>query len=519
MKTIPLYEKITDQIKNLVIERQYSAGQRLPSERELSILFGVGRAAIREALRSLAMIGALEVRYSEGIFIKNIKNIDIMNRVRELIEFARKDEEGAINQALELMKILEIEIISRAVERVSKKDISKLKAILKKMEARVFNAEEYIQSYSEFHKSLAIVATNRVYELLLDAMIISTSGFLRDMASNVILLGNQACYSQLYEIHLHIFEALDEKNSKKAKEAIIEHFQVTESYLERIYSTPVKSVVKNAETEPESLSIGVITFEDIQLTAKKFSGVICSIEESTGKKGNWFFPTSYTSLIEAHIRGFVHIGYYGPRSYLLAHDLSNGAIEVFARAMWGAGPYRKRAKGYHSFLIVSADSPYETINDLEGKTLALTDPISTSGDLIPKVQLGKKLGKKISEYFGKVFHAGGHDAAGLCVLEGQADAAVVADVTMDWAVDAKRYGTKDFRIIWKSSLLPLNAFAWRKDLSPELREKIRKAFISINESDFGKEYLSAVRSDSIVLADDSDFDTIRKALNVIGKWE
>jgi phosphonate transport system substrate-binding protein len=269
----------------------------------------------------------------------------------------------------------------------------------------------------------------------------------------------------------------------------------------------------------ETLSIAVIPFEEVQLTAEKFKGVVRALEEVTGRNVEWFFPTSYASLIEAQSRGFIQIGYYGPRSYVDAHKNSNGKIEAFAQAMWGAGPYREKKPGYHSYLIVKTDSAYKSVADLKGKVVALTDPASTSGDLIPKVQMGKHLGMKISKYFSKTFYAGGHDAAALSVLENRADAAFVADVTLDWAVDAGRFGPKDFRIIWKSKLLPLDPFAWRTDLPDDLKQSIKKAFLHLNEVDYGKAYLKAVRSDSIELCDDSAFDPIREAYGDIEKWE
>ena len=127
-------------------------------------------------------------------------------------------------------------------------------------------------------------------------------------------------------------------------------------------------------------------------------------------------------------------------------DVSDGKVEAFAMAMWAGGPYREKKAGYHSYMIVKADSPYKTMADLKGKTLALTGASSTSGSLIPKVELGKELGTKLSEYFGKVFYAGGHTAASLAVLEGKADVAAVADVTLDWSVDKKKFDAKTFQI-------------------------------------------------------------------------
>lgn len=273
-------------------------------------------------------------------------------------------------------------------------------------------------------------------------------------------------------------------------------------------------------SDPEVISMGVIPFEEIQLTAEKFKGVVKAIEEATGKKVEWHFPTSYASLIEAQRRGFIHIGYYGPQSYIKAVEVSEGKIEAFAQAMWAGGAYREKKPGYHSYIIVKSASPYQSLADLKGKTLALTDAASTSGSLVPKVQLGKELGKKLSEHFGSVFYAGGHTQVGLAVLEGKADAGAVADVTLDWGVDSKKFDAKSFRIIWKSSLLPLDPFAWRKDLfSDDLKQKIQKALLDLPTTDYGKEFLKKTRSDSVEKASDSAYDGVREIEKELKKWE
>lgn len=275
-----------------------------------------------------------------------------------------------------------------------------------------------------------------------------------------------------------------------------------------------------AAEDPENISVGVIPFEEIRLTADKFQGVVTAIEEATGKKVEWHFPTSYASLIEAMRRGFVHIGYYGPSSYVTAASVSDGQIEAFAQAMWGGGHYREAKPGYHSYVIVRADSPYQSVEELRGKTLALTDPASTPGELVPKVQLGKQLGERLDDYFGSTFYAGGHTAAALAVLEDRADAATVADVTLDWGVDSGSFGPDDFRIIWKSSLLPLDPFAWRKDLlSDELKDKIRSALLKLDETDYGQDFLRQTRSTTVEAVDDQAYDGIREIEAERADWE
>jgi len=275
-----------------------------------------------------------------------------------------------------------------------------------------------------------------------------------------------------------------------------------------------------ADGDPATISVGVIPFEEIQLTAEKFQGVVTAIEEGTGKRVEWHFPTSYASLIEAMRRGFVHVGYFGPSSYIAAVDASDGLIEAFAQAMWGGGYYREAKPGYHSYIIVAADSDYESVEDLRGTTLALTDPASTSGELVPKVQLGKQLGERLDDYFHSTFYAGGHTAAAISVLEGRADAATVADVTLDWGVDAGHFGPEDFRIIWESTLLPLDPFAWRKDLlSDELKDQIRTSLLNLHETDYGQEFLRQTRSTTVEPLDDAAFDGVREIELERSEWE
>src|SRR3546814_520787 len=79
--------------------------------------------------------------------------------------------------------------------------------------------------------------------------------------------------------------------------------------------------------------------------------------------------------------------------------------------------------GYYSVLYVRADSPYKTLEDLKGKSLAFADPNSTSGYLVPAFEL-KENGFKPDEFFGRPGFAGGHEQGVVAVLNNQYDAGV-----------------------------------------------------------------------------------------------
>jgi phosphonate transport system substrate-binding protein len=128
--------------------------------------------------------------------------------------------------------------------------------------------------------------------------------------------------------------------------------------------------------------------------------------------------------------------------------------------------------------------------------------------------------RKLTDYFGEVFYAGSHTSAQLAVLEGKADAAAVADVTLDWSVDNGTFDGTTFRIVWTSSLLPLDPFAWRADLlSPELQEQIRGAILNLPNTPEGQEFLKKTRSDGVVTVDDSAYDGVREVSAQYEEWE
>ena len=71
---VSLSDKIIEQIVDLIARNVLKPGERLPSERELCKRFGVGRSSLREALRSLAVMGILEGKVGEGTYVSANNN-------------------------------------------------------------------------------------------------------------------------------------------------------------------------------------------------------------------------------------------------------------------------------------------------------------------------------------------------------------------------------------------------------------------------------------------------------------
>src|SRR6201999_1600591 len=64
-----LAETVAQHILGEIRTKQLSPGTRIPSERELTAALGVGRSTVREAVKGLAMLGVLEIRHGQGVFV------------------------------------------------------------------------------------------------------------------------------------------------------------------------------------------------------------------------------------------------------------------------------------------------------------------------------------------------------------------------------------------------------------------------------------------------------------------
>ncbi|EDP63711.1 phosphate uptake ABC transporter periplasmic solute-binding protein precursor [alpha proteobacterium BAL199] len=146
--------------------------------------------------------------------------------------------------------------------------------------------------------------------------------------------------------------------------------------------------------------------------------------------------------------------------------------------------------GYYSVLYVRADSPYKSIEDLKGKSLAFADPNSTSGYLVPAFEL-KQQGYDPAKFFSQTGFGGGHEQAVVAVLNKQYDAGVtwtsgVGELSEGYSrgnlrkmVDKGALDMKDIRVVWKSNLITNGPRVIRKDAPQELKDLVRGILVNM----------------------------------------
>lgn len=120
VKDAKVYIETLEQIRRIIREDGLVAGDKLPSERELSERLQVGRSSVREALRALEFLGIIETRRGEGTYIKDIGNHQLINL---LGMFILQDKRAKADLA-ETKWLIEQLCLQLACQRWQEKDLA-----------------------------------------------------------------------------------------------------------------------------------------------------------------------------------------------------------------------------------------------------------------------------------------------------------------------------------------------------------------------------------------------------------
>jgi len=261
--------------------------------------------------------------------------------------------------------------------------------------------------------------------------------------------------------------------------------------------------------DPKVLRFSLVPTQDSVRELTYYKPVLDLLSRSTGKKIEFYMPTSYSSVVEALLGKWVDVAVLGPESYVIARS-KDATVEVFGTYSRKADGVQEAGPGYKSVLITKKGSRYGTVESLRGSVLALVDPASTSGALVPERVFTKEIHQPLKEYFSKVVFSGGHDLSCMAVVEGKADAAFVATHRLMEAVNAGKVKLDDFNVLWASPRLPQDPFVYRTSLCAPLRERIAETFLAVDREPEGRKYLDNVKSERFVKMADADYDLIRE---------
>ncbi len=256
------------------------------------------------------------------------------------------------------------------------------------------------------------------------------------------------------------------------------------------------------KNNPAKLTVALLPDEDAATIVQDNQGLSDYLEETLNKEIELVVTTDYSSMIEAASNGRIDLAYFGPLSYVLAKTKSN--IEPFAARL------KEGSTTYTSLIIGGVAADIDELADVEGKTVALGDPASTSSRLFPELTLAEA-GLKSGENYEAVF-LGAHDAVALAVQNGNAEAGGLSRPIFESLVEAGTIDASKVVVIAESEPIPQYPWTLRSDLDSELKDQVRAAFLDLKD----ESVLAPFKADGFAAMADSDYDGIRQAGQTLG---
>ena len=254
-----------------------------------------------------------------------------------------------------------------------------------------------------------------------------------------------------------------------------------------------------AQTTPVTeLNFGLVATDGSQNLRTRWEPFLQDMQKAVGMKVTGFYPSDYAGVVEAMRFGKVQVAWYGNAAAIQAVDRADG--EIFVQKSYANGTL-----GYYSLLIVPADSPLKSLDDVihaAPGTLNFGngDPNSTSGFLIPSYYAWAKNGVDIRKLFKNIVSAS-HGVNLLAVANKQVDVATNNTEDLENFQKSHPEQAAKIRAIWKSPIIPADPIVWRKDLPEPVKQKVKAFFLA-----YGTERPGA------------DVAHERKVLEGLGEW-
>jgi GntR family transcriptional regulator, transcriptional repressor for pyruvate dehydrogenase complex len=212
------YEQVAEQIQQLIARGVLKPGDRLPAERELATKFGVGRGSIRDAIRTLEIMGVVEPRHGHGTVVRELSADSLVVPLASVLSQKRE----LVAELLDVRRMIEPGLAARAAENATEQEIEHMEEILERQREKMRRGEPTIEEDSEFHYAIAVAARNTVVLRVLDVLM----DLLRESRTRSLQVPGRL--ERSFAGHRRVLRAIKRRDAAAAQATVRQHLKEIE---------------------------------------------------------------------------------------------------------------------------------------------------------------------------------------------------------------------------------------------------------------------------------------------------
>lgn len=221
----PGYEVVAEQLLGYIAEQGLRPGDRLPTEKGLAEILGTGRSVTREAIKVLAALGRVAVRKGAGIYVAVPSNADADNQVG----YFQPTDLTHVAMLFDHRRLIEAESARLAATLARPPQVRVIRAAAEASVEACADHAAFRQVDRLFHDAVAEASAN----VFLQAAVTSLRDF-KEQSDRLLFAGGlPGSLEVAAEQHVHIAEAIAAGDPDKARTAMIQHIDTTQSQFEQ----------------------------------------------------------------------------------------------------------------------------------------------------------------------------------------------------------------------------------------------------------------------------------------------
>jgi GntR family transcriptional repressor for pyruvate dehydrogenase complex len=211
------YEIITDELRRMIEAGLIRPGEKLSAIDQLAAKYRVGRSTVREALSHLKALGLVESRQGGGTYVRK-PGLET-NALPESLRHSNAE----LSQVLQVRKFLEVGAAELAAGRRTAEDVEKLGKLIVQMRDSVGSEELSLIYDANFHLAIAHASGNAILAAMMEHIFSTMLRTMKDSRMLWLSGGERETVGKLLGEHVKLFEAIRDKDAKRAAATMAKH--------------------------------------------------------------------------------------------------------------------------------------------------------------------------------------------------------------------------------------------------------------------------------------------------------